>query len=192
MPSDAASATQHRRRTERGSGRRAAQRAERRRRACRPQSSSTTRSLSSPSSLTLSEKASVAWPSAVVSATKGGETGKKAIAESGSEPDGGMGESPRMSLRDLRRETRCRRQRRSRRASRRQPCPRTRRQPHLSRTLGAPDSHRRRATGSAHRSTPPWTNFMNSLVMPLSKKARSVRCHRSSSLVLGRGVGRPT
>ena len=191
MPSDAASATQHRRRTERGSGRRAAQRAERRRRACRPQSSSTTRSLSSPSSLTLSEKA-VAWPSAVVSATKGGETGKKAIAESGSEPDGGMGESPRMSLRDLRRETRCRRQRRSRRASRRQPCPRTRRQPHLSRTLGAPDSHRRRATGSAHRSTPPWTNFMNSLVMPLSKKARSVRCHRSSSLVLGRGVGRPT
>ena len=52
----------------------------------------------------MSEKA-VAWPSAVVSATKGGETGKKAIAESGSEPDGGMGESPRMSLRDLRRET---------------------------------------------------------------------------------------
>ena len=61
----------------------------------------------------MSEKA-VAWPSAVVSATKGGETGEKAIAESGSEPDGEMGGSPRMSLRDLSRETRCRRQRRSR------------------------------------------------------------------------------
>uniref|UniRef100_A0A7S3TW82 Uncharacterized protein n=1 Tax=Emiliania huxleyi TaxID=2903 RepID=A0A7S3TW82_EMIHU len=44
--------------------------------------------------------------------------------------------------------------------------------PHLSRTLGAQDCRRRRATGSAHRSTPTWTNFMNSLVTPLSKKAR--------------------
>ena len=43
---------------------------------------------------------------------------------------------------------------------------------HLSRTLGAQDSHRRRATGSAHRSTPTRTNFMNSLVTPVSKKAR--------------------
>ena len=82
MSSDAASATQHRRRSARGLGRRAAQRAERGRRACRPQSSSTTRSLSSPSSLTLSAKA-VAWPSAVVSATEGGEPGETAIAESG-------------------------------------------------------------------------------------------------------------
>ena len=123
------------------------------------------------------------------SATKGGETGKKAIAESGSEPDGEMGGrgSPRMSLRDLRRETRCRRQRRSRRASRQQPCPRTRRRPPNiggKASEGAAVEPRSEPNGGGERAVHNHHHRYDHY-----RRRRPHVEREGSSLALGRGVG---